>query len=174
MIYFTSDLHFGHANAIKFTNRPFANVEDMNERLINNINAKVGLHDELYILGDFSFKLGKAEAVAARRRIPCRKVHLIYGNHDMRFDGERVFSTTRDYAKIKTPRGKVVLFHYPIADWDGMYHGSIHLHGHIHSTGEYNRQNLAAGRRIWDVGVDANNYEPISLEDIWENMDIAQ
>ena len=51
MIYFTSDLHFYHENVIKHANRPFSNVEEMNQTLINNWNKKVGISDEIYILG---------------------------------------------------------------------------------------------------------------------------
>ena len=56
MLYFTSDLHLGHDNAIEFTNRPFSTVDEMNLALVQNINETVGTDDELWILGDFSFK----------------------------------------------------------------------------------------------------------------------
>ena len=52
MIYFTSDLHFWHKNAIIYTNRPFETVEEMNEKLIEYWNKTVHANDEVYILGD--------------------------------------------------------------------------------------------------------------------------
>ena len=85
---------------------------------------------------------------------------------------------------MKTPYGIVVLFHYPIMEWYGASGGTIHLHGHIHSPESYNEENahkylkdrvLPYGHhprdinlplRIYDVGVDANKYKPVSLEAI--------
>ena len=55
MIWFTSDTHFGHTNVLKFSERPWDDIDDMNYALIENINACVEPSDELYILGDFSF-----------------------------------------------------------------------------------------------------------------------
>lgn len=54
-----------------------------------------------------------------------------------------------------------------MVDWQGMSHGSWHLHGHIHSCGgEYNKFNLRQGLLRYDVGVDANSYAPVSLEEL--------
>ena len=182
MIYFTSDLHLCHANAIKHCDRPFENVEEMNEALIANINSVVGVHDELYILGDFSFKGSKEDVACLRRQINCWHIHLINGNHDKHFENDNIFSSVQDYKELKTPYGKLILFHYPIYSWNGALHGFAHLHGHIHSRGEYNENNLKSKYtdrfpdahpndpdmplRIYDVGVDANNFKPISLEEI--------
>lgn len=54
MKFYTSDLHFGHANAIKYDNRPFASVEKMNAEMIRRWNDKIRNTDEVYILGDFT------------------------------------------------------------------------------------------------------------------------
>ncbi|MBL8880695.1 MAG: hypothetical protein JNG88_16400 [Phycisphaerales bacterium] len=56
MIWFTADTHFGHANIIKHCRRPFASVEEMDETLLRNINARVGRSDTLYHLGDFALR----------------------------------------------------------------------------------------------------------------------
>lgn len=53
-IYFTSDLHLGHDNIIRFCNRPFSSVEEMNDRIIQNYNSIVHKNDLVYILGDFN------------------------------------------------------------------------------------------------------------------------
>ena len=57
MIWYTSDTHFGHENVLKFTDRPWETIQQMNSVIVANINARVGMNDELYILGDFSFKM---------------------------------------------------------------------------------------------------------------------
>ncbi len=189
MIYFTSDLHLGHANAIEFKQRPFSDVEEMNRSLIQNINDTVSAEDELWILGDFSFMLKQDEVRILRRQIQCRHVHLVYGNHDKDYSQDHIFQSVQHYRELKTEYGRVILFHYPILEWKAAHYGSIHLHGHIHSTGEYNAENLKkrfADRisfshpaklenlnlRIYDVGVDANSYRPVSMKHIAELMHV--
>ena len=61
-IFFTSDLHFGHENVIKFDNRPFKTVEEMDEELIRRWNAKVGKGDLVYVLGDMIWKSRNGDA----------------------------------------------------------------------------------------------------------------
>lgn len=78
MLYFTSDLHLGHENAIQFKGRPFLSVDEMNSALIHNINEVVGKEDELWILGDFSYKINKEQVRQMRNQIICRHVHLIW------------------------------------------------------------------------------------------------
>ena len=169
-VYFTADLHLGHTNAIQFTSRPFQSAEEMDKNLITNINSRVLMEDELWILGDFSFKITREQAVEWRKEIRCRHVHLVIGNHDKNYEEQGIFESVQNYKELKTPKGKVILFHYPIADWNGKYHGSLHLHGHIHSTGEYNEKNVESGNRIYDVGVDANDYYPVKLEEIMDKF----
>ena len=53
--FFIADTHFGHKNIIKYCNRPFANIEEMNETLIENWNKAVSAEDAVYILGDFAY-----------------------------------------------------------------------------------------------------------------------
>lgn len=191
MIFFTSDLHLGHEKAITFSQRPFANVEEMNNVLIDNINKTVDKDDELWVLGDFSFKISRDEVREWRNRIICKHVHLVTGNHDRDYSDDHIFQSVQPYKELKTEYGKVILFHYPIWEWSSMHYGTIHLHGHIHSTGDYNKNNLkmkccdrfSSGHlvkdenlrlRIYDVGVDANEYRPISLEEIAALMNIAK
>jgi len=169
-IYFTSDFHFGHENIIRLVGRPFSNLEEMHGSLIRSVNARVGENDELYVLGDFSFKLKQAQAWAIRDEIKCKNVHLVCGNHDCGWVGTDAFKSVSDYRELKTDKGKIVLCHYPFASWNGMRRGAIHLHGHIHSNGTYNLNNLAERKRILDVGVDANEYRPVSLEEVFGMM----
>lgn len=181
MIYFTSDLHLGHANAIGFTQRPFRDVAEMNAVLLQNINDTVGVKDELWILGDFACRIGREEVRALREQIRCRHVHLVRGNHDRDYGNDGIFQSVQLYKELKTGFGRLILFHYPILEWNAAHYGSVHLHGHIHSTGDYNAANLSRktaapfqkegtepgiGYRIYDVGVDANGYKPVSLEQI--------
>ena len=190
MLYFTSDLHLGHANAIRFCDRPFSDVEEMNRTLIQNINDTISEKDELWILGDFAYKINIEEARDLRRQIHCKYVHLVYGNHDRDYSGDHIFRSVQHYRELKTDYGKIVLFHYPIMEWHSAHYGSVHLHGHIHSTGEYNADNLRRKYidrfpyghrpkdedlklRVYDVGVDANQFCPVSLSQLAKLMDLT-
>ena len=149
MIWFTSDTHFGHANVLKFSERPWDDIDDMNYALIENINACVEPSDELYILGDFSFKLTVQQAYELRKLIRCKKIHLVHGNHDKDWRQPEVadaFIVEPPIKVLKVDGVKIVMSHYPMADWQSMGHGSWHIHGHIHSQGSaYNDANLAQG-----------------------------
>ena len=78
MVFFTSDTHFDHANIIRFCNRPFATVEEMNEALIANWNRKVHRDDTVYIMGDMFFRTTDPEPILQRLK---GKKRLIVGNH---------------------------------------------------------------------------------------------
>ena len=83
MIYFTSDLHLGHANAIKLCRRPFSCVEEMDETLIANWNERVTNGDTVYILGDLLFR-NQTPTESYLDRLKGKK-HLITGNHDRKW-----------------------------------------------------------------------------------------
>lgn len=163
--YFTSDLHLGHANIIRFQNRPFDSVEDMNTRLIQNYNSMVRKNDLVYILGDLTYKISVEESNRLIQQLKGRKV-LIRGNHDLKYDSH-LFEDILDYKEFNQEKIKYVLMHYPLLEWNGSYKGrSIHLHGHIHAQHGYNLKNRHDGILRYDVGVDANDYFPISLTSI--------
>lgn len=172
MIWFTSDTHFGHANVLGFTDRHlrWPTIESMNDGIIDAINERVSVTDTLYILGDFSFKMTAADAKRLRGKIVCNDVHLLRGNHDKDWAQKDVAGTFKMEPPIhvlKVDGIKIVMSHYPLADWQGMSHGSWHLHGHIHSRGnDYNLANRRQGLLRYDVGVDANGYAPVSLEEL--------
>ena len=168
-IYFTSDLHLGHQQMIPKLHRPFDCIEQMNEQLIANINSTVGRNDTLYILGDFSYRISREQSVKFAQSIECREVHLINGNHDKDYSQLKVFASVRDYCEFKygPNNRRFCLFHFPITAWAGQRGGSVQLHGHIHSKGsKYNQKNFAKQRWQYDVGVDANDYRPVSIDHI--------
>ena len=170
VIHFTSDLHFYHEKIIHHCGRPFADAQDMNERLIENWNRTVGPDDEVYILGDVTMK-GPEQAFAVLSRLTGKK-YLVKGNHDYFVDNYAwseyswVFQWVKEYHELVVNNQKFVLFHYPIAEWADFYKGAIHLHGHQHNQKVYNCRQKQAGVKRYDVGVDANNLRPVSLEEI--------
>ena len=172
MIYFTSDLHLGYPKVIKNRNRPFDTVEEMNETLIANYNSLVSKKDTVYLLGDLTQKLEPQEANSLLSRLNGKKTLLI-GNHDKykKYDA-KIFKEMCDYKYLTDKKVPIALMHYPILAWNRYRHGSMMLHGHIHSTGEYNERNRVEGIRRYYVGVDANHFYPVSLDEIWEFFEI--
>ena len=81
-LFFTADTHFNHTNILKFCNRPFNSVEQMNETLIDNWNRVVGKDDTVFHLGDFCLG-GAAEWTKLLDRLN-GKIYLILGNHDLK------------------------------------------------------------------------------------------
>lgn len=161
---FTSDLHFHHKNIITHCNRPFSSVEEMEETLIQNWNSKVKLGDVIYCLGDFAF-MNKKNVDHILSRLNGEK-HLVRGNHDNRLvTGSPHWASVKDLAflKLKPRKVSLVLCHYPFLTWRNSRHGSINLFGHMHGTMQGNRQQL-------DVGVDAWNMFPATLEEIQERL----
>ena len=168
MIYFTADQHFYHDNVIKHAHRSFTDSEEMNNVLISSWNRKVSADDEVYILGDVTMK-GASFASQVLSRLKGRK-YLIKGNHDRFADqaefDKSIFEWIRDYHELEYQNQRFILFHYPIEEWNGFFRGSAHLHGHQHNHEDYNFKNLENGFRRYDVGVDANNMSPVSIDEI--------
>ena len=79
--FFTSDTHFGHANIIRLCNRPFKDVEEMNEKLIENWNKVVPEDGTVFHLGDFAFG-GSALWNSVIPRLN-GQIYLIIGNHEI-------------------------------------------------------------------------------------------
>lgn len=170
MIWFTSDTHFGHERVLGFCDRPWDTIAAMNRDLVDEINRWVAPEDTLYHLGDYSFKMTLEDAANLRKRISCKDVHLVPGNHDKDWSQPAVswaFTVEKPITVLKIDKLKLVLSHYPLADWQGMSHESIHLHGHIHTRGmKYNELNRMQGLYRYDVGVDANDFRPICLDEV--------
>lgn len=172
MIWFTSDLHLGHRAIINLCNRPFDTVCEMNENLINNFNSCVRRNDTVYILGDIAHRTPVEEINILISRLNGKKI-LCKGNHDKIYNPE-LFDSIYDFLEVALNGINVSLMHYPMMEWTKSRHGSLHLHGNIHSKGDCNLQQRNEGILRYDVGVDANNFYPVSIEQIMEFFEIEK
>ena len=171
-IYFTSDLHLGHKGIITMQNRPFESVEDMNRILLTNYNAVVGKDDTVYILGDICHHMSVDQANSVIARMKGKK-YLINGNHDKKYD-PALFEDIKDFMTVSLNGRYFALMHYPMLSWPKKNSGSIQLHGHIHARMDYNEQNRNEGVLRYDVGVDANNFYPVSVKQIIEFFEMSR
>ncbi|MCX7665352.1 MAG: metallophosphoesterase [Gemmataceae bacterium] len=182
--WFTADLHLGHANIIRFCQRPFLSPEEMalhqnnpkgnlrisaatlarhDEILLASINESVQEHDTLWILGDFCWG-GIEAAKKYRSRILCKNVHLVWGNHDPLGIAE-CFQRVHDQILITVQGQDIFLNHYPMRSWHRSFHGAWHLYGHVH--GRLSQEDQAQPwLLVKDVGIDNCQYRPISFEEI--------
>lgn len=137
-------------------------VTYMNEAMIKEWNDIVEPIDTVYILGDVAFMSGY-DASLVMMRLNGRKI-LVEGNHDrktlMDVNFRNQFAEVHKYLDINYGGHKVVMFHYPIAEWDQMHRGALHFHGHLHG-GESGLEKF----RARDMGMDATGMIVTLMED---------
>lgn len=160
-VWFTSDFHLGHFNIIRYCNRPFGNAREMDDVIVERVNACVRSNDILYFLGDFC--MGKEEQVIAyRQRLACRTIHFIEGNHDKTTrKQQQLFASWGLLSEVHLAQQRIVLCHYAMRVWPHHAQGAWHLYGHSH--GNLPDEPLALSL---DIGVDTHDFRPWHFEEI--------
>lgn len=181
LTFFISDLHFGHENVIKYSNRPFLSVEEMDQTLVDNWNSIVKEKDTVIIAGDIAMRYSSNYAYNIVKKLKGHK-HLVFGNHDKAIkknkDFVNLFESVSDLLTVKVQdkeaiggTRRIVVCHYPMLVWDRSHYGAWHLHGHCHGTLPDDNTSLR-----FDIGVDAwttygtKLYRPIEYNEIKERM----
>ena len=176
-IFFTSDTHFGHSKIIDYCKRPFSSIEEHDKTLIQNWNNVVGQDDTVFHLGDFAY--GNSQFISNIIKQLNGNIILIKGNHDLRNMNPTLYNIFSDavyQARILIDKQTVYLNHFPFLCFE---HGDINLYkdnysiqlfGHVHSgpltsSEDVNRLNILFPTQ-YDVGVDNNNFTPISWIDV--------
>jgi len=188
---FTSDAHGFHKNIIKYSNRPFKDVMEMNEVIRDR-------HNQMFDNDDIIFNLGDALLVPRKKgekytdpdllsqaenwiKTFRGRIHYLPGNH------ESQLSLIRQYWKImpqlcevhfedddaENGRQSIVLCHYALRTWNKAHHSSWHLYGHSHAGLKNDFGDLMQDYEFtlsMDVGVDTNNFYPYLYEDIKTRM----
>ena len=192
-VYFISDLHFTHLNAMYYRPKRCESVgisldelrsgdkqevADKHDKwLINLWNSRIHKYDTVYILGDFCLG-NKIRTEYILNRLHGKKF-LIRGNHDKSCNGlERYFVQVSDIKEAKFTNSEfpfinkeetfcVEMCHFPLLTWNRKSHGTVHIHGHSH--GDIDDLNTESKELRVDVGLDANlaNYDFISLETLY-------
>lgn len=191
-IFFTSDLHIGHLNSIKFDNRPFTDLHHMHSVLANNYNSTVPEDGVCYFLGDSGLCKSDELSKFMKRLNGSTKI-LILGNHDRNTYSmyDQGFDVVLNSAILYIGDKRIGLSHCPLPgikreDVTGMkgsqpgenWHGEFKnerfmnfdtkidylIHGHIHSTKENGKPKYTD--KQYDVGVANSDYRPVSISEI--------
>jgi len=171
-LFFTSDTHFSHNAILEYANRPFSDIKTHDEILIKNWNNSVPSDGIVIHQGDFSMGL-RSEKLKWILESLNGIIYLIKGNHEkdiMKKAWARLYfeNIQLRYDIDIIHNGEIITIiadHYPLLTWNKKIHGSYHTHGHCHGTIRY------PDSKSYDVGVDANNYSPISYYDLMEKFE---
>lgn len=175
-LFFTSDPHYGHENILKYCHRPFSSIEEHNEELIRLWNETVPEDGIVFILGDIGF-CSETYLKTILNRLH-GKIYWIIGNHDWRRITPGImnrFECITQQMVITVDNKLVYLNHFPFLCYpDSDRHPVYQFFGHVHSgplSGSSDISRLVhLNKRQYDVGVDNNEYKPISFQDIMKKI----
>lgn len=163
-IFFISDLHLYHSNVIKYCNRPFIDIIDMNKYILDCWNNTIDKNDTIYFLGDFALgQCDKAVVYEEYSKLLNGKLFFLKGNHDQSYINLVNYFTCIKEGYIVDYKGyHFILSHFPLPD-DVIPVGYFNIHGHIHNA----RLNLDFNPDYHiNVSADTLNFVPISIDSI--------
>lgn len=167
MIYYIADCHFGDEQVIQFSHRPFDNVSQMDSYMLKHWNRAVKDQDDVYIVGDLVHRASDPGKYLAQLK---GRLHLIIGNHDRCIleekDLHHYFVDIRDYMVIRDGHHRIVLFHYPMLEWDGYYYGSWHVFGHIHNHPSLTQEKIKDLPKALNCGADIVGFCPRTFDEL--------
>jgi calcineurin-like phosphoesterase family protein len=164
--FFTADCHFGHANIIKYTNRPFKDITHMNEEIIRRWNEKVRDGDVVYHVGDFAFK-GSEISHKWEQRLNGKIVHIA-GNHDYNNGVKSLIQV----AFMQFGNLEVMVQHQPptmvaeVPDYIDLI-----LSAHVHDHWKVNFLKELPNIPMINVGVDVWGFQPVSIDSLLKYYD---
>ena len=169
--YYISDCHFGHENVLRFDNRPFSSVDEMDRVMMEYWKCRVQKEDEVYIIGDFCYRSVR-DPVWYLKRLPGKK-YLVTGNHDaktLEYPGASDYFEAVDKMMYVNDNGRqICLCHFPMAEWNAYYRESYHIYGHIHNRLSDTCLIMRNRRNAFNAAACINNYMPSTLDEIIAN-----
>lgn len=154
-VWFTSDEHIGHGHVLRLMNRPFMDIDHMEDTLVANHNYIVDKGDLVYHLGDVSFKAEHAKRYIERLN---GQHFLIRGNHDAKKQ-TAPWAWEGGSKMVKVNGSMFYCSHYAHRTWPQSHYGAFHCYGHSHGM-------IEPYFRSMDVGVDVNGFNPVHYTEI--------
>jgi calcineurin-like phosphoesterase family protein len=160
MIFLTSDQHFDHINIIKYCNRPFATVDEMNKIMLGNWNNTIKSSDTVFFLGDLAFGRGSRTTDYWLDQLK-GKITFIKGSHDR----SKKIPFLHDYI-LEYGEYKFLLVHQLIRTQYPRWKGWV-IHGHTHDKEPFfNKDN-----KTFNVSVDVTKWGPVNIDDIVKKIE---
>lgn len=173
-VFFISDTHFQHKNIIKYCNRPFETVAEMDSTMVENWNSVVQPNDIVFHIGDFCFGSMKSWRYLLDRLNG--KKYLAAGNHDKNIPPEKFIDIQHRFniriigdPEMESDGQRITVDHYPMLSWYQSHRGSWQIFGHVHgglSNKGMNESKLTPNQL--DGGVDVHKFIPPSYERVKE------
>ncbi len=169
MIYFTSDLHFGHDKEFVYKDRGYNSILEHDEDVVARFNSVVSKGDDVYILGDLI--LDGDSGLESLKKLNGH-LHLIIGNHDTANKiakyGKLKNLVVEGYAHlIKYKKHSFYLSHYPTLTGNGQEKKKLYcLCGHIHTKDRFEMMD----ENVYHVELDCHDKYPVSIDDIIEDI----
>lgn len=165
MNYYMADIHNYDPNIITYSHRPFTDMEEMRNAIIQNWNAKVKTEDSGFILGD----IGDPEILNHMKG----KITVVLGNHDD-YEEIRAYAPYAEISRYPIMVNGAILSHEPIAFLPPEF-PYVNIHGHLH----YMQYGIPGGKwkdgnRYCNVSVEMTDYKPISDKDIAKQLGFVQ
>lgn len=157
-IYLIADTHFGHTNIIRYSNRPFNTVEEMDAELIKRWNETVRPIDKVFMLGDFTMRPSKQYLASLVAQLS-GKISLVMGNHDV-LRVKDYYEAGFDYVS-RYPiviHKFIILSHAPLFVTNNLPY--FNIYGHVHNNPNYKTKSSSG----WCVSVERQDYRPVELK----------
>lgn len=159
--YFTADLHNNHKNVIKYCNRPFFDLAGMRRELVKRWNSVVKNNDRVWVLGD----IWDPDILADLQG----SIVVVLGNHDSYNKLHTFYPDLELYRHPIILNNNLILSHVPLEQVRGTEF--LNIHGHLHQY-RYEEGTWYEGNRWFNCGVDLNNFTPVSLDAIRQQMQV--
>ena len=166
---FLADIHLGSERIIRLCHRPFKSIDEQDEIISSNWKRAVKEDDTVYLLGDLAEGDWK-RVIRILSDLPGRKV-LVFGNHDdeeslAQYKKAGTFEAIIPYGKVEQDQNEIILFHYPIMDWENRQFGSILIYGHIHNKDLPEIKDYYKNKPCYNCGADVIGFTPRTLEEL--------
>lgn len=166
---FIADLHLGSQRILELCHRPFKTLDEQDQAISANWINAVGEDDTVYVLGDAA-EGDYERVIRILSPLPGRK-RLVVGNHDddeslLQYQRKHLFERIMGYAKTEEGGKEIILFHYPIMDWEDRQFGSVLVYGHTHNKDLPEIRSYYKDKPCYNCGADVIGFTPRTLEEL--------